>query len=292
MPKKKPAASTEPAPPSIEELIKPVSETEVPMCMLVYGVAGTGKTAFSSSFPKPMLVLDIQERGTETIAGVEGIQVLQVDTWEMLEQAYWYLESEGYKKYKTVSLDQITTLQSLRMNKLRKDTEMNATDTFTKRDWGIMSGDIQTWLLNFRNLRDKGVNVLFLAHERASSNDDTVDDQIAPSIGPRVMPSVASFINGATSQIGNCFIRETFEGAGPNRVRDVQYCMRVGPHAYYVTKIRKPLEADLIIPDVIINPTYDKLRNISRGVKPAPKRSVKRSLENGEANSTQEKVIG
>lgn len=289
MPKKKPA-STEPPAPSIKDMIQPVGQTEVPMCILLYGKAGTGKTAVSSTFPKPMLVVDIQERGTETIMGIDGIDVIKVDDWDTLEQVYWYIESEGYKKYKTISLDQITSLQSLRMNKIRKDTEMNATDTFTKRDWGIISGDLQTWLLNFRNLRDKGMNVLFLAHERANSNDDAVEDQIDPSIGPRVMPSVASFINGATSQIGNCFIRETFDGTGKDKVRSVQYCMRVGPHSYYVTKIRKPLQSDLVIPDIIINPTYDKLMAVSRGVKPAPKKSVKRSLENGEASSKKEEV--
>lgn len=292
MPKKKPEASTEAPAPSIQDLIKPVAETEVPMCMLLYGKAGTGKTAVSSTFPKPMLVIDIQERGTETIMGVEGIDVLKVDDWQMFEDAYWYLETEGYKKYKTVSLDQISSLQAIRMNKIRKDTEMAASDTFTKRDWGIISGDLQTWLLNYRNLRDKGMNVVFLAHERSNEGGETVEDQIDPSIGPRVMPSVSSFINGATSQIGNTFIRESFEGTGQNKVRTVQYCMRVGPHAYYVTKIRKPLEADLVIPDVLINPTYEKLRNISRGVKPAPKRSVKRSIENAEANGQEEKVPG
>lgn len=285
MPKKK-EPQTEVVVPSVADLIKPVSDTEAPLCMLLYGKAGTGKTAISSTFPKPMLVLDIQERGTETIQGVEGIDVLQVDTWEMLEEAYWYIETEGHKKYRTVSLDQITSLQALRMAKIRKDTEMSPSDTFTKRDWGIISGDLQTWLLNYRNLRDKGMNVLFLAHERANEGGESIEDQIDPSIGPRVMPSVASFINGATSQIGNTFIRESFEGTGKDKIRTVEYCMRVGPHAYYMTKIRKPLVADLVIPDVIINPTYEKLLNISRGVKPAPKKSVKRSIENAEANGS------
>ena len=157
------------------------------------------------------------------------------------------------------------------MQSLRTENNMETTDTFSRRDWGVVSGDLQTWLLNYRNLRDLGIHVCFIAHERSNTTEESIEDQIDPSIGPRVMPSVSSFINGAASVIGNTFIRETFD---EKKNRSVQYCMRVGPHAYYVTKVRKPVHTELQVPDVIINPTFEKLMAISRGEKPAPKRSV------------------
>jgi hypothetical protein len=40
--------------------------------------------------------------------------------------------------------------------------------------------------------------------------------------------------------------------------------MRLGPHAYYDTKIRRPKGAGPI-PDVVVNPSYKKLLAISRG---------------------------
>lgn len=271
MPTKKETSKTDPTDFSdIVGKITPVHEVEDCTAMLVYGKSGTGKTAFASTFPKPLIVLDVQEKGTETISQVEGIDVISIESWDSFQQIYWYLAS-GKSKYKSVVIDQISQLQAVRMQSLRSENKMEPTDTFSRRDWGVVSGDLQTWLLNYRNLRDSGLHVCFIAHERSNASEEAIEDQIDPSIGPRVMPSVSSFINGAASVIGNTFIRETFD---EKKNRSVQYCMRVGPHAYYVTKVRKPVHAEIDVPDVLVNPTFEKIMSISRGEKPAPKRSV------------------
>lgn len=247
----------------LKSRIVPVGEVPRYLTMLVYGKGGQGKTAFSSTWPKPALLLDVLEKGTETISKVKGIDVFSCLTWEDLEEVYWMLES-GDHKYKTVIIDQITALQGLIMAQIRKEKNMSDDDTFTKRDWGKISGKMQTWLLNYRDLWDKGLNVCFIAHERTNEAEDADDDQIDPNIGPRVMPSVSSFITGAVSAIGNSFIRERYEGVGPKRKRRVEHCMRIGPHANYAAKIRKPPDGEPV-PDVIVNPTFEKIMAISRG---------------------------
>lgn len=252
----------------IEDRIRPVGDIPLFLTMLVYGETGTGKTVFASTFPKPILLLDLKEKGTETIARVEGVDVLTIQKWEDLEEAYWYLH--GGTKYQTVVLDQITALQGVAMSKVRKDNEMEDDDTFSRRDWGKISGLMQQWLLNYRDLWDKELNVCFNAHQRVTTNEDeesSGEDQIEPSVGARVMPSISSFINGAVSAIGNTFVRERFVKNEKTKVKErfVDYCMRVGPHAYYRTKIRRPPDSEIAIPDVIVNPTYEKIVRLSRG---------------------------
>lgn len=268
---KRPADTTEYD--DIVSRIQPVGDTDDCFSMLIYGRSGTGKTAFSSTFPKPLLLLDIREKGTATIAKVEGIDVLKINEWSELEQIYWYLNS-GKSKYKSVVIDQITQMQDLAMSAVKQEAKKEETDAMSQRDWGQIGGKMKTWIENYRNLTSLGFHVAFLAHERVSKNDESVEDQIDPSIGARLMPSLASYVNGAVDAIGNTFIREEYTGQGRDRSRAVKYCMRIGPHAYYDTKIRRPI--DFEAPEFIINPTFEKITKIIRGEKTEPKRKVRK----------------
>ena len=244
--------------------IAPVRELSQPLSALIYGKSGTGKTAFSATWPKPLLLLDINEKGTDTIANVEGIDVITIEEWSQFEELYWFL-ADGKHKYKTVVIDQITGLQGLKMAAVRAENKKEAGEILAQREWGQISGALQDWLLKYRDLVGKGVNVVFIAHEREDKPEEGADERIDPSIGPRVMPSVAATINGAVSLIGNTLIREKFtkDPETNKKTREVQYVLRIGPHAYYVTKIRRPKE--FTPPDVVINPSHEKLLKLTRG---------------------------
>ena len=47
------------------------------------------------------------------------------------------------------------------------------------------------------------------------------------------------------------------------RGRGVEYCLRTEPHDVYMTKFRRPGGKDL--PEVIVNPTYDKVKALIDG---------------------------
>ena len=258
---------------SILDKIQPVSELETNLVMLVYGRSGTGKTHFGSTFPRPALFIDTNERGTETIAQEEGIDVVRVTDWQEIDELLWALK-DGMK-YESVVIDQVTNLQDLGMYEVLRKQRKGRDETFTQRNWGQLSGMLKQFITDFRDLADQ-YNLLMIAHERIDEpGDEDSEEHIEPNIGARVMPSVGTFLEGAVDAIGCTFIKERWETEDREEVRHVDYCMRIGPHAFYSTKIRRPVSAGPI-PELIVNPTYQKIKNLITGAPPKRKKKVRR----------------
>ena len=264
--KKKPAPTT-----SILDKIQPVSELADNLTMLVYGRSGTGKTHFGSTFPRPCLFIDVNEKGLDTIAQEQGIDVARVTDWQDLDELLWALK-DGME-YESIVIDQVTNLQDLGMYEVLRKQRKSRDETFSQRNWGQLSGMLKQFISDFRDLADK-YNLLLIAHERIDEpGDEDAEERIEPNIGARVMPSVGTFLDGAVDAIGCTFIKERWETEDREEVRYVDYCMRIGPHAYYATKIRRPVSAGPI-PELIVNPTYQKIKDLTTGAK--PKRKVRR----------------
>lgn len=246
---------------SIEDKIRPVGDIERCLSMLVYGPQKTGKTVFACSFPKPLLLIDIREKGEDSVTDVEGVDVLHMETWDELEELYWFLEKGT--KYKSVVLDQLTGLQGLVIAQLKEKKGQKPGDVFSQRSYGQLAGQMTTWLLNYRDLITKGYHVCFLAHEKRTEPPEEEDaDRLNPEVMAALTGSIVNFVNGAVSVIGNQFIRETYDRKTKETTRE--FCMRVGPHAFYRAGMRRPVSAGPV-PDVLVNPTFDKLLRLSKG---------------------------
>src|SRR5690606_15422612 len=103
---------------SLESRIVPVGEMSDWLSISVYGRSGTGKTTFAGTAPKPLLVLDVNDRGTISIKGQPETYVLSIEKWEDFEEAYWYLKS-GDHNFQSVAIDTLTQLD-------RKSTRLNS----------------------------------------------------------------------------------------------------------------------------------------------------------------------
>lgn len=251
---------------SILDKAHPVSELSLILTALFYGRSGTGKTTLSGTFPKPLLLVDIREKGTDSLLDEKGVDSIRIDDWSDIEELYWELKESDHN-YKTVVIDALHSAQSLAIAEAKARANKKEDEQTSQRDFGQAGALLVEWMLNYRDLQEDGINIVFLSHDRITSIETEDDaDVIIPEVGPRLMPSVASAIVGSVNVVGNTYIRETItkpKKVGERTIRKTEYCLRIGPHGYYTTKIRKPKKFDL--PEFIVDPSYDKLISIIRG---------------------------
>lgn len=254
--------------PAVVRGIQAVEDLQENMVALLYGKAGRGKTHIAATFPGPVLFLDINnEKGLKTVRGMKNVKFARVRKWQdFLDLYYWLADGQ---KFGTVVLDQVTGLQDLCQKEVRSHFRMKDSEPFQGfKKYGKLSGDMKTWLGNYRELSDL-YNIVFIGHERTFGSGEEDDSEIDPSVGARVMPSVGSFLDGACDVIGQCYIgvrkaKKKKGKLGGKTERTAEYRMRVGPHSTYTTKIRRPAEAGPL-PEYIVNPSYRKLVAIEAG---------------------------
>lgn len=262
---------------------KPVASVKYNGSTVLYGRSGTGKTTLASTWPKPILYLNINDNGTDSIADVADIDVVNITSSDELRDVLLWLvaeSSDGTLKYKTVVLDTMTQLQSIllaefgaenkRTKKIKGSDGKRLGDfgTLTKQDWGTIAGHLKSAVIDFRNLQ---LETVFIAQDRVfNASEDEADNEtevLAPEVGPRLMPSVASELNASVSIIGNTFIRvkHSKKKVDGKTVwsKKVQFGLRLAPNELYVTKIRKPKGVEA--PEYIIDPTYSDLIAITAG---------------------------
>ncbi len=244
--------------------IRSVADVQTLLKVLLIGPTGTGKTTTLATFPKPILILDFREGGTDSISDFgDEIKLLPVEDIDEVEQLYWYLY-EGNHPYKTIAWENVGQAQDLFVNKAKELEGKEPDGHASKATWGNAAGHFKTWVMNYRDLP---MHVLYTSHPRVTESDEEDEDAggIAPEVGPRTMPSVATTLVGAVNVIGHTFIREqTKRGDDGKLVRKMQYALRLGPHPYYQTKVRKPKGMG-ITPEYIIDPSYAKLLKVTRG---------------------------
>ena len=187
--------------------VTPVGDIKLSRSWAVYGRSGTGKTTFASTFPGPTLLLDIEDHGTDSIRNCKHVDVANVTEWEDLEDIYDLVS--GKTKYKTIVFDTITQLQILCANmvlaKKRKPTiETLRWGSMTMQDYGDLSAAMKEVITRFRNLP---LEVVFLAQERVSRDENADDSLLLPEVGPALTPSVSSHLNAAVSIVASTYIK-------------------------------------------------------------------------------------
>jgi hypothetical protein len=249
--------------------VRRVSEIERFHSFVIYGRSGTGKTTLASTFPSPILLIDIRDEGTDSISDMD-VDVKEIRHTDEIEEIYWKLTKDP-KRYKTVVLDTVSQWQQMAIEELAEDKKIKGGKklgdwgSMTKRDWGDVAAILKEKFINFRDLTRLGINVVFLAQDRVNIEEEgsEVEAQLTPEVGPQVMPSVAKSLNASVSMIGNTFIRVRQVKKEGKIERRIDYCLRIGPNPVYVTKVRKPKKTEA--PSVIPNPTYEDIIEIIRG---------------------------
>lgn len=245
-----------------------ISATKKFRSVVLYGRSGTGKTTLACTFPKPLLLLDIHDEGTDSISDVKDVTVRELSSFEEFEDMYWWLK-EHAGKFKTVVIDTVSQIQSMLLREFSEGKKKKGGDwgSLSRREWGDIAAMMKEWFDNYRDLTREGMNVVFIAQDRVFNVDDDDGDlegEIQPEVGPQLMPSVAKALNAAVGIIGNTTILiEEVVDKKDRKKEKAKYALRIGPSPSYVTKVRKP--KGIMVPRLIYDPDYDKIIELIKG---------------------------
>lgn len=268
--------STKPAPKPVQKKVNKLptrkpEELTGSSSWVIYGRSGSGKTTFAGSFPKPILFLDCKDEGTDSLLGLEEVEVMDITDTDDLEMVYEYLVNNP-EAYKTVVLDTVSNLQQIVVEEIsQKKAKVSkkpagSFGSLTRQDWGAVSEYMKMWLVNYRDLsKEHGIEIVFIAQDRAFNLEDadSEDGAVTPEVGPRLSPSIASTLNAAVSIIANTFIRvRTIKTKDPktgkrSSKQKMEYALRLGANPIYVTKARK--SKDIELPDYVDDPDYESV---------------------------------
>lgn len=152
-------------------LIKKFNELETPQTvkMMVYGVAGSGKTTLALSTPSPLL-LDF-DNGVHrvNIEHLKDVDTVQVTSWAEVKQLLGMLPNqpaEDLSDYKTIVVDTIGKMMDYIIG------YVCGTKQPSIRDWGAINAEFQGFT---RALSSIGKHIVFVAHrDTRKEGDDTI----------------------------------------------------------------------------------------------------------------------
>lgn len=112
--------------------LEDVADIDNPQSTVIYGLQGTGKTTLSASWPKPLLLLDFNDKGTDSISDVKGVKVAKVTSIAELEAVYWALK-KGKWKFKSVVFDTVTRMQDMFIEDITGSNEPMSWGSLSRR---------------------------------------------------------------------------------------------------------------------------------------------------------------
>lgn len=224
---------------------------------VIWGKSGTGKTALGATFPKPMLYIQVGDDGSNTIADTEGVMAVRAESLADLKDTAQGLMTD--KKYKTIFVDTFSMITNewIDKNATQKNKKM------TQQMWGEVKIDSEELIKIFHKLALSHIVVLS-CHE---SNDsiEGMEDEILPDIRPSVTKGARTYLEGmANYGIHTTKLKKTVISKKTGQEKEVvRYAVHIGANPYYWTKLQ--INPGIQVPDIVINPTYDKLMGIIQG---------------------------
>ncbi|MCK9568793.1 ATP-binding protein [Candidatus Pacearchaeota archaeon] len=257
---------------SVWDRIRPVELGKKGLTVNLYGRSGTGKTILACTFPKPLLIIGLED-GTNSVHNVEGAEFVYISSSE--EMGELTERAASTRRFKTVVLDTASMLQDLILREILGLEELPAQKFWgmaTREQYGQCSLQTKERLRALLDLSTKAaINVVIVAQEREFNTEDT-SNLLMPFVASSLTPSVVGWLNPACDYIGQMFIRQKeviqkFKVAGKEKVKrvvkGVEYCLRTAPDPTFTTKFRLPKGTP--IPDVIVDPDYDKIYALIKG---------------------------
>lgn len=223
---------------------------------VLWGKSGSGKTHMVSTFPKPILYLQYGDDGTGTIENVDGIDVIVIQDQKHLEGLLE--EARLDKKYKTVVVDTF----SLFVNEWIDENAVKKNKRVSQQMWGDLKTDTEKFIKLAKVLsRDK---IVVLTCHEATDIIEGMEDEIMPDVRPSVSKGARTYLESmANYGIHTTVIEKEIEKKDGTTSTAIKHAAHIAPNPYYWTKLQKP--AEIKVPKLVMNPTYDKIKNLMEG---------------------------
>lgn len=219
---------------------------------VLYGKSNTGKTYVASTFPKPMLYIQIGDDGSNTIAHVDGIKAIPIGSVEDFKQLASELQKD--KKYKTIVADTF----SMVVNEWTQQKVTTKGKKMTQQLWGDLKIEQEELIKSMHKLAKKHIVVL-TCHESTDSIEG-MEDEISPDVRPSVSKGARTYLEGMANY-GIHLTKVSKEVIKGNTTKEViRYAADIGPNPYYWTKLQ--IDPSIKVPARIVNPTYDKFMEV------------------------------
>lgn len=270
---------------SLEDRFKDLLDLDTPTIITLYGRPGTGKTTISCTLPKPLLLIDVKDKGTDSGKREDlepgDITVFELETFDEIYDIYDYIE-ENPDRFKSVVIDHMTALQDFCYNKVMDE---EGKSRMSQGMYGTAGGYLKEVINLYKGLTDLGITPCFNCQDRMESGDGEGEDQLLPEVGPSLMPSVARTLCAASRVIGHTYQFENVEKLDGAKVRrNIEFRLRLGPNPYYITKVTRPMGTPC--PMFLVDATYKDIMKIVKGKWEDPTKikkkpgSVKKKLGN------------
>lgn len=220
---------------------------------VIYGKSNSGKTKVASTFPKPLLYIQLGDDGSNTIAQVDGIKALVVESIDDLKKIAKEVIKD--KTYKTVVVDTFSMIVSEWVDQkiIAKKKRM------TQQAWGDLKADTEEIIRLFQKAAKRHIVVL-TCHESTDSIEG-MEDEITPDVRPSVSKGARTYLEGMANygiHLAKVTKEKTLKNGTTKEV--VRFVADVGPNVYYWTKFQ--IDPSIKLPDRVINPSYNKIMGL------------------------------
>jgi hypothetical protein len=224
---------------------------------VVYGKSGSGKTELLSTFPKPILYVQVGDDGSNTISDKEDIEALRAEGTDDLKQI---LREARNSKYATIAVDTF----SLVVNEWIDENVVQKKKRMTQQNWGELKTE-QEDLIKLAHLLAREKVVVLTCHEAVDSIDG-MEEEIIPDVRPSLSKGARTYLEGmANYGIHTAVLQKEKESPdGALKIIPV-HVAHLSSNPFYWVKTQKP--ASVKLPKLVVNPTYDKINKLLRGEK-------------------------
>lgn len=249
---------------SLEDRFVDLLDLDTPTIITLYGRPGTGKTTIACTGPKPLLLIDVKDKGTDSGKREDlepgDITVFELESFDEIYEVYDYIQ-DNPERFKSVAIDHMTALQDFCYQKVMDE---EGKSKMSQGMYGTAGSYLKEVINLYKGLTDLGITPIFNCQDRMESGDGEGEDQLLPEVGPGLMPSVARTLCAASRVIGHTYQFENVEKLDGAKVRrNIEFRLRLGPNPYYITKVTRPVGTPC--PMFLVDASYKDIMKIVKG---------------------------